>query len=57
MTSVVYIKLKMGFELQYNSIFHGDPCYRYNTLKGAKIAMARMAGGIYKDLKPSTPWE
>ena len=46
-----------GFELRYNSIFWGDPCYIYNTLKGAKIAMARMAKGIYKGLKPSTAWE
>lgn len=47
-----------GFELRYNSIFYGDPVYVYETLKGAKVAMARMAKGIYKDLKkPSTPWE
>ena len=47
-----------GFELRYNSIFHGDPCYRYKTLKGAKIAMAIMSKGIYKDIKkPSCSWE
>ena len=46
-----------GFELRYNSLFHGDPVYRYDTLKGAKIAMKAMARGIYKDLKPSTAWE
>ena len=45
------------YELRYNSLFHGDPTYRYETLKGAKIAMKRMANGIYKDLKPSTAWE
>ena len=46
-----------GFELRYNSICDGDPTYIYKTLKGAKIAMAQMAKGIYKDLKkPSTPW-
>lgn len=46
-----------GFELRYNSICDGDPCYLYKTLKGAKIAMKRMANGIYKGLKPSTAWE
>lgn len=46
-----------GYELRYNSIFHGDPCYSYKTLRGAKIAMARMANGCYRDLKPSTAWE
>lgn len=45
------------FELRYNSFFWGDPCYGYKTLKGAKIAMALKARGIYKDLKPSHPWE
>ena len=45
------------YELRYNSLWHGDPCYRYKTLKGAKIAMKRMANGIYKGLKPSTAWE
>lgn len=51
-------RTKSGYELRYNSLWHGDPCYLYETLKGAKIAMARMAKGIYKDLhKPSTPWE
>ena len=49
---------EQGFELRYNSLWYGDPIYRYETLKGAKIAMARMAKGIYKDLKkPSTRWE
>lgn len=48
---------KNEFELQYNSILHGDPCYKYKTLKGAKIAMARFSKGIYKNLKPSTRWE
>ena len=51
-------KTEYGFELRYNSLQHGDPCYLYKTLKGAKIAMARMAKGIYKDIqKPSTAWE
>ena len=46
------------FELRYNSLWYGDAVYTYKTLKGAKIAMARMAKGIYKNLtKPSTPWE
>ena len=46
-----------GFELRYNSLWHGDPIYFYKTLKGAKISMKRMANGIYKGLKPSTAWE
>ena len=47
-----------GFELRYNSLSYGDPVYLYKTLKGAKIAMARMAKGIYKNLKrPSSAWE
>ena len=51
-------KTECGFELCYNSLWNGDPVYTYKTLKGAKIAMARMSKGIYKDLKrPSTPWE
>ena len=51
-------KVNNSFELRYNSLWYGDPTYTYKTLKGAKIAMARMAKGIYKDLKkPSTPWE
>lgn len=49
---------KDGFELWYNSLYYGDPVYIYKTLRGAKIAMARMNKGIYKDLKkPSTLWE
>lgn len=51
-------KTECGFELRYNSLWYGDSVYTYKTLKGAKIAMARMAKGIYKDLKkPSTAWE
>lgn len=51
-------KTKDGFELWYNSLWYGDPVYTYTTLKGAKIAMSRMAKGIYKNLKtPSTLWE
>ena len=47
-----------GYELRYNSIWYGDIRYLYKTLRGAKVAMARMAKGRYKDLKkPSTPWE
>ena len=46
-----------GFELRYNSLWYGDPVYLYRTLKGAKVAMTRMAKGIYQDLKhPSTAW-
>lgn len=49
---------EQGFELRYNSLCDGDPVYLYKTLKGAKIAMARMAKGTYASLtKPSTPWE
>lgn len=51
-------KTSNGYELHYNSLLHGDPCYLYKTLRGAKIAMARMNKGIYKELKnPSTRWE
>ena len=49
---------KWKYELRFNSIFYGDPCYGYSTLKGAKIAMSRLLKGTYKDLeKPSTAWE
>lgn len=51
-------KTEHGFELRYNSLWYGDPVYVYKTLKGAKIAMAKMKNGIYKNLKkPSTTWE
>ena len=51
-------KVNDNFELRYNSLWYGDARYTYKTLKGAKIAMARMAKGIYKNLKkPSTLWE
>ena len=54
----IYYVDNRGFELRYNSLWYGDPTYTYKTLKGAKIAMTRMAKGIYKDLtKPSTAWE
>jgi hypothetical protein len=47
-----------GFELRYNLICDGDPTYIYKTLRGAKIAAARMAKGIYAYAKkPSTRWE
>lgn len=46
-----------GFELRYNSLYHGDPIYVYKTLRGAKVAMKKMANGRYKGLKPETKWE
>ena len=46
-----------GFELRFNLLVYGDPVYTYTTLKGAKIAMAKMQHGIYKGLEPSMPWE
>lgn len=45
------------YELRFNLIWDGDPCFGYDTLKGAKIAMARMLNGRYKNVKaPSTAW-
>ena len=48
---------EQGYEIHYNLIWDGDPKYVYDTLRGAKIAMARMAKGRYLGCKPSTAWE